>query len=400
MQGSESAAMSEHESGSGVSEGEISLMDVLIVIARHKWIIFGLPVAAAILAAAYSLTLPNVFSASTKILPPQQNQSAVSTVVSQLAGLGFGGVGGKGQNDLYLAMLRSRRVADGIIQRFDLNNVFRQTLQSNTRMALAGMTTISSEKEGTISIEVDDTDPKRAAMLANAYVDELFKLTSILAVTEASKRRLFFERQVALAKESLTKAEAAAKQSLERGGITQVEGQSRAMLTATSSLRAQITAKEVQIGAMRTYASEGNPDLILVQQELETPQRALEKLEGIAAGKGSEKAPTKDVQGAHSLSLIREVKYYETVYDLLARQFELAKIEEAKDGAIIQVLDAAIVPDLKSKPNRTRIVVWSAFVALLVGFFGAFLLEANARSSLDSAHAGRLAAFKRALTGS
>lgn len=383
------------------ADSEISLLDFVIVLAKHKWLIFGIAFVTAVLAAIYSLTLPNIFTASTKILPPQQNQSAAAGLLAQVGGLaaiGGGALGLKSPNELYVGMLRSRRVADGIIQRLDLNTVFQQQLQSNTRAILGGMTTILVEKDGMISIAVDDQDPKRAAVLANAYVDELYKLTSVLAVTEASQRRLFFERQLALAKANLTKAEASAKQSLEKGGIIQVEGQSRAMLGAMANLRAQITVKEVQIGAMRTFAAEGNPELYHTQQELEVMKRELAKMEGSRRGKESEGAPASNAQAVDSLSLLRDVKYNETVTDLLARQFELAKVDEAKESALIQVLDKAIEPDRRSKPNRSQIVVIASLIGLIVGILLAFALEAIAGARRDPAQSERLRAIKRYLT--
>ena len=185
--------------------------------------------------------------------------------------------------------------------------------------------------------------------LANAYVDELFKLTNVLAVTEASQRRLFFERQFEQARDNLTKAEAAARQAMDKGGLVQVEGQGRAIIENTARLRGQITVKEVQIGAMRTFATDNNPDLKLAQQELESMKRELARIEGTSGSK-SGNGRENDSSGIDSVGLLRNVKYQETVYELLAKQFELAKIDEAKDSAVVQVMDKAIEPDRKSKP--------------------------------------------------
>ncbi len=382
------------------NDDEISLLEILVVLAKHKWLILGLPFATAILAAGYSLLLPNIYTASTKILPPQQNQSSAAGMLAQLGGLGgvAGGVLGiRNPNDLYIGMLKSRAVVDGIIQRFDLNVVFKQKLQSSTRAALAGMTNIKAEKDGMITIEVDDEDPKRAALLANAYVDELYKLTRVLALTEASQRRLFFERQLAQAKDNLAKAEASATESLEKGGITQVERQGRAMLDATASLRAQITVKEVQIGAMRAFAAEGNPDYLAAKQGLQAMKQELAKIEGVAGAKVREDSAANNSRGSDSLSLLRDLRYYETIYELLAKQHELAKIDEAKDSTIIQVLDRAIEPDRRSKPTRRNIVLLSALVALFAGMLWAFVLEAMAKARSDPQHVARLQVFKRYL---
>src|SRR5882672_2048354 len=200
--------------GPAAEEDEIALLDLLIVLAKHKRVVFGVPLAAAIGAATISLLLPNVYTGATRILPPQQSASAASALVNQLGGAlgGLGGVAGgalgiRNPNDLYVGMLKSRTVADNLIARFELGKVYGKDLLSDARRRLERETTIVAGKDGIITIEVDDKDPKRAAEIANAYVEELMKLTKILADTEASQRRLFFERQLAQAKDNLTASE-------------------------------------------------------------------------------------------------------------------------------------------------------------------------------------------------
>ena len=366
------------------SDDEIGLIDLLIMLAKHKALILGLPFVVAIFVAAYSLTLPNIYTATAKILPPPQSASAASAMLAQLgAGVaGFAGAaaGLKNPNDLYIAMLKSRTIADNMIQRFGLLKLWEIDAKypSDAYKTLAGVTKFSSDKEGTITIEVDDRDPKSAAELTNAYVEELLKFTSVLAVTEASQRRLFFERQFALSKDNLAKAEAAARQALQSGGLVKVDDQGRAMVEASARLRAQITVKEVQIGAMRTFAADRNPELQLAQQELNSLKRELAKVEGAVDTKSATNG--KSGQGAESLRLLRDVKYNEVIFEMLARQFELAKIEEAKDSSVIQVMDNAIEPDRKSKPKRATMVVFSALVAVFLAVLWALIKETLARA--------------------
>jgi uncharacterized protein involved in exopolysaccharide biosynthesis len=382
-------------------DDEISLLDLLIVIAKHKRMVLGVPFVVAILAAGYSLYLPNIYTGTTRVLPPQQSGSAASALLSQLggalgglAGAAGGALGVKSPNDLYIGMLKSRTVADNLIARFGLKEVYRQQLESATRNTLQGNTAISSGRDGIITINVDDKDPKRAAELANTYVDELLKLTNVLAVTEASQRRLFFERQLEQAKDNLTTAEIAARRGLQKGGLAQVDAQGRSMIAVTARLRAEISAKEVQVGAMRTFAAQGNPELQRTQQELEALKRELARVEGsspvAAVGKGEAPAGS----GLDNLGRLRDVKYYEFLYELLAKQYELAKIDEAKDSTVIQVLDRAIEPDIKSKPKRTQIVLLSGFLALLVSILWAFVKEAAARSKADPVQASRLRSLR------
>lgn len=383
---------------SETDDDEISLLDFAIVLAKHKKLVLGLPFVVAVFAAGTSFLMPNIFTATTKIMPPQQSQSTTAAMLTQLGGIaGLVGGAAKGTNDLYIAMLRSRTIADNLMQRFDLMQRYRAKYPSQVREAMAGITKITSGTDGIITIEVDDKDPKHAADLANAYVDELIKFTQVLAVTEASQRRLFFERQFTQAKDKLATAEAAARQALEKGGLVQVEGQARAIIENTARLRGQITVKEVQIGAMRTFATDSNPDLKLAQQELESMKRELAHIEGTSAAK-SVNGREKDRSGIDSVGLLRNVKYNETIYELLAKQYELAKIDEAKDSAVVQVMDRAIEPDRKSKPVRRLIVLLSALTALFVGILWAFVHEAMAKVGSNPQHAVRLQALKRYLS--
>ncbi len=382
------------------ADQEVSLLDLLIVLAKHKVLVLGLPAAAAVVSITISLLLPNIYTGTTKILPPQQQTQSTSAVLAQLgglAGLAGGAVPGlKNPNDLYVGMLKSRTVADNIIRRFDLNQLYDKKYQSETRKRLEKETTIVAGKDGIITVEVDDEDPKRAADLANAYVDELFKLTTVLAVTEASQRRLFFERQLDLARVSLVKAETEARKALEQGGLAAVDAQGRTAVETAARLRAQISVKEVQIGAMRTFASEGNPELKLAQQEIEVMKRELARSEGTTGNKTVQAVAEKG-SGIDNLGLLRNVKYYETMYGLLAQQYESAKIDEAKDSAIIQVMDKAIEPDRKSKPRRWLIVVLSTLVAGLLSALCAFVLEAIANAKSDPEQSQRLTRLKEYL---
>jgi len=386
-------------------DDEISLLEFLIVLAKHKRLVLGLPLAAAIVGAAASFLLPSIYTGTSRILPPQQSASTASALLNQIGGV-LGGLGGaaasgalgiKNPNDLYVGMLKSRTVADSLISRFELGKIYEKNLLSETRKRLEKETSIVSGRDGIITIEVDDRDPKRAAELANAYVDELMKLTKVLAVTEASQRRLFFEHQLVQAKDSLTTAEIAARQGLQKGGLAQVDAQGRSMIAVTARLRAEISFREVQLGAMRTFATEGNPELQRTQQELEAFRRELARIEGsspvAAAGAGDSRGNT----GLDNLGRLRNVKYYEFLYELLAKQYELAKIDEAKDAAVVQVMDKAIEPDRRSKPVRTFIVLLSALGALVVSVLLAFVLEAAERARADPRQSSRLEALRRYL---
>ncbi len=381
-----------------VERDEISLLDLAIVLAKHRKLVIGMPLIAAMIAAAISLLLPNIYTANVRILPPQQSASTASALLNQLGG-GLGGLAGsiagiKNPNDLYIGMLKSRVIAENLITRFGLEKVYDQKFKSDARQVLDASTMIFSGKDGIISIDVNDRDPKRAADIANAYVDELMKLTSVLAVTEASQRRLFFERQLAQAKASLIAAERATRSDLEKGGLANVDSQGRAMVELTARLRGQISVKEVQIGAMRAFATNLNPDLQKNQEELLALKRELARVEGTSSVTTLEPTNNGVSSGLDNLGRLREMKYYETIYDLLAKQYEVAKIDEAKDASIIQVLDKAIEPNRKSQPKRAIIVMVSFLVAAVLAIILAFIHEAIRRLKIDPRQSERLAILK------
>jgi tyrosine-protein kinase Etk/Wzc len=385
------------------ADDEISLLDLLLVLAVHKKLILGLPAAVALLAVVVSLLLPNIYTGTARILPPQQAQSSAAALLGQLAGGAGGGVasalGIKNPNDLYVGMLKSRSIADRMVARFDLLVRYEAEYLEAARRQLAESTRISSGKDGLITIEVDDPDPRRAADMANAYVEELSVMMRSLAVTEAGQRRLFFESQMKQASESLARAEFALKEGLDVTGIVMADAQGAAMVETVARLRAQISAKEVQLGAMRTFAAADNPDYRMAQQELASMQRELAQLEGRAPKVDSRPASAgvPEQSGMENLRRLRDVKYYQALYEFLGKQYEIARIDEAKDAALIQVLDWATPPERKSKPRRALIVILSTLAAGLVAVLLAFIREALNKASQQPESAARLAALRSAL---
>ena len=180
-------------------EEEISLLDLALVLAARKRLIIGFPLLAGVVAAGISLLMPNIYTGTTRILLPQQSQSSASAMLGQLGGLaGLAGssLGIKNPADLYVAMLKSRTVADDLIAKYKLREMWEEKNVTDTRKTLADVTRVSAGKDGLITVEYDDESPERAAQIANDYVAELQKLTQTLAVTEAAQRRLFFEQQL------------------------------------------------------------------------------------------------------------------------------------------------------------------------------------------------------------
>lgn len=382
---------------------EISFLDLLIVLVRYRWLIFRITACTIGAAIILALILPIKYTATTSILPPQQGSSAGASLLAQLGSLGSvasltgGALGLKNPNDLLVAMLKSRTVEDAMVDRFHLMDLFKLKRKSDARKTLEGIADIENGvKDGLIRISITDPDPQRAAEMANGYVEEFKRLSATLAVTEASQRRLFFEQQLTQAKDNLATAEEDLKRTGQKTGLIQLDAQTRATIDLLAELRGQIAAKEVQISAMRSFATGENPDLQIAEQQL-AGLRAQEQRMG-AASEGATNAliPKGNMQeaGIEYIRKLRDVKYFETIFDLLARQYEVAKVDEARQGAIVQVVDRAVVPDRKSSPKRTLIVLGSAVLGLFFGIVWAFSKEGLMRLSNNPAEHARMEVLK------
>lgn len=381
------------------ADDEISLLDILIVLATYKKLILGGTGLVAVAAVVISLLLPNIYTATTTILPPQQAQSSASAMLGQLVGGGAASaLGLKNPNDLYVAMLKSNNVENKLIERFGLVERYDAKMPGDARRVLESRTSVNAGKDGLIAISVSDTDPKAAAEIANAYVDELKRLTRVLAVTEASQRRLFYENEVKKAKDQLIEAELVLKEGLDNNGIVMADAQGAAMIETVARLRAQISSKEIQIGAMETFATRENPELILNQQELASMRRQLLQLEGgVARKERTGRSSTRELAGLENLKRLRDVKYYSALYEILAKQYEISRIDEAKDSTLIQVLDPATMPEHKSGPRRSVIVALSAMAAFVLLILVSFVHHSVKSISRNPESVGRVSALRRAM---
>lgn len=358
-------------------------LEVLLVLShRQRWI-FAVTLAAAMLAGLISLFLPNLYTTTTTILPPEQNQSAATALVGQiglLSGLSSADLGLKNPSDVFIAMLKSRSVGDAIINQFDLRRVYRVKRYQDARKKLGKRSDILTEKEGLISVSVTDTDPNRAAEIANAYVDQLRSLNQSLAVSEAAQRRVFYEQKLASEREDMARAELALKQAEEKSGLIQPDAQGRAIIAAVANTRAQVGIKEVQLQAMRTYATPNNPDLKRAEQELAGLRAQLARLERSTGelGNGNVEIPTRNLPEVQLdyLRRARDVKYHEALYEFLNKQLEAARIDEAKEAVVVQVVDKAVPPEKRSAPHRLWIVLVTAIVAFLLACLWVLFTEA------------------------
>jgi tyrosine-protein kinase Etk/Wzc len=384
---------------------EFDLLDLLLVVAERKTTIILATLIGLFLGMVLVLLMHPVFTSKAVILPPQQGQSsaAMLTQLGNLAALtGLGSSGAlKDPNDLYLGVLQSNTVQDALIKRLGLMDAYHVHKMSEARRLLTGNSKFVSEKGGMISITVTDQDPHRAALIANAYVAELHDINSRLIIGEASLRRNFFSQQLALEKDRLTDAEIALQQTEETTGAIAPVGQTGIFIGQVASLQSQIVSREVQLDALRTSSTDQNPDVIRMTTEIEGMKAKLRDMESVQKGRKpgditltSRSLPQDQVM---FLRKQREVQYHTLIFDLIARQFEAARLDEAKASPVIQVLDPAEAPDKKSGPFRA---LWTLIGGILGFLFGTSRVIGSyvyARVAADETNLQKIDQFRRAL---
>lgn len=355
--------------------GEIFIMDYVNEFLRYKKFVFRVVIGVMVAVALVSLLIPSKYIAETKILPPQSgNSSMASLMATQMAGMGLpaAGLGMKSSNDLYLALLKTRPVADYVIGNNDLLNAYKSKSKSKVRRFLAKNLIVRDDKKsGIISVGFRYSDPQKAAEIANAYVQGLQVLMNTLAVTEAGQRRLFFEEQLKAAKENLIKSEESLKYFQQRTGTIKIDDETKAVIGTVAEMRARISAKEVQLRVMRSYATPENPDLLRLQDENRALKEELRRMESNSRQE-DDTVPTLGKMssiGTEYIRRMREFKYNEALYDILMKQFEAARIDESRDAAIVQVVEQAEVPEDRSSPNVKSNTVKAGAIALFLILF-------------------------------
>jgi uncharacterized protein involved in exopolysaccharide biosynthesis len=390
--------------------GNADLLEVLLVLAREKKWILQITGSITLLTTIIVFVVPKMYTATATILPPQQNQSVLSTLVGQVGGaasLDLRDLGLKNPSDVFVEMLQSRTIEDALVNRFDLRKLYNVKRYQDARKILEKRSEINPEKEGLISIQVSDRDPQRAADIANIWVEELRALNQNLALTEAAQRRVFFEQKLAAEREDLAKAELGLKLLQEKTGLIQPDVQARALIGAVAEFRAQVAAKQVQLQSLRTYETEDNPEVKRVERELAELQSQSAKLSqmergGADLGEGNLQVPTRRVPEANLeyLRVARELKYHESLYDFLGKQLEAARIDESKNSVMVQVVDRAVAPERKSSPKRMLIIAVTAIASFLMSCLGVLIWEAIRRKRQDPNEGARITQLQHYLRNS
>lgn len=331
------------------------VVDLLVALLLRWKQLVAVPIACGVLALGATYLVPKTYTARTVFLPPQQQQSAAASALAQLGALSsLAGGAVRTPGDQYVSLLQTQTVADRIVAEFDLMKVYGSSLRFEAREKLARNVRIAlGRKDGLISVEVDDRDPTRAADMANRYVAELHRLTSELALTEAQQRRLFLEKHLEQTRTRL----AAAQQALQGGGFDPgaLKADARVAAESYARLRAEVTATEIRLQALREGLAESAPEI----------QQLLATLRGLRAQLARAEAGVASSAGDDYVGRYRDFKYQETLFELFARQYEIARVDESREGALIQVVDVAQPPEHKSRPKRGLIAV---LVTLGTGF--------------------------------
>jgi uncharacterized protein involved in exopolysaccharide biosynthesis len=367
------------------AEEEINLLELLRVVVRNLPLIARITTAVAILSLVYSLTLQNVYTAKATLLPPQKDSGGgaaalLASMGGGLAGLA-GGLGG-GSADLYLGILKSRTVTDSVIKRLDLHTELKSKNADDTRKKLQNLVKFQAGKDGIITITADYKDPAKAALLANTFIDELQKKSLQLNLTKASTERNFLEKRLTVVKQDLKVAEEEMKSFQEKNKTIKADSQAAAAIEGIARLRAEIVSKEVQLAALRSSMTDESAEvrsLLAGITKLKSQQNSMS-----GAGTGGGVIPS--VGSAPSIGVeyirrLRELKTQEALFEQLTKQFELAKINEARDSSSLQVLDEAVAPLRKSSPKRALIVILSAVTAFFCSVFLVFIREYLAKLS-------------------
>jgi capsule polysaccharide export protein KpsE/RkpR len=330
--------------------------------------------------------LPKQFQSTAQLMPPDSGSGSGAAMLAALtsnAGSGVGGVAGslldvKSSGALFVGILGSRTVEDRLVQHFDLKQVYGLRLEEDATKKLAENTGIAEDhKSGIITITVTDRDSQRATAIAQSYVEELNRLAAELSTSAAHREKVFLEQRLAEVKVDLDQASRDFSQFASKNTAIDIKEQAKAMVEAAATLQGQVIAAESQLKGLEEIYTSNNVRVRSVQARITELQQQLDKLgarstgeAGVSAKAGSTLYPSiRDLPllGVTYEDLFRRTKIQEAVYETLTQEYELAKVQEAKDTPSVRVLDSASVPERKSFPPRMIIILLSAFAACGAG---------------------------------
>jgi tyrosine-protein kinase Etk/Wzc len=379
-----------------LDDDEVTLLDYWRVVRQRLWLIVGICGVAVLATMVVSLLSPKIYQSTATLLAPDERSGRGLGLVSTLAASGMmQAVPGLAlpsltpQRDIFVSMLKSRTMAQEVVSRFYLQARYKAPFMSDAVRRLGAMTAIALSKDGIISIKVEETDPQLAADIANFYAVNLDRMLTRFATTEASKQRAFIAERLADTERQLHQAEEALRKFQESNKVIALQEQARGAVETAARLKGEIMATEVQLEVTRKFATDANPEVIKLKRSIEEMKRLLGQMQygkgWVLPAENSNRGeahheihiPFAQVPelGLEFARLTRDVKVQETVYTLLTQQFEQAKIAEARDMPTVQLLDAAVPADRKSRPKIKFNMAIAGVTSLFLGILLAFFLE-------------------------
>lgn len=351
-------------------DDSIDLIAFAEIFFKRLRVIFLISLAGLLLSICIYFLIPKKFSSTARILPPKQDQGIMGLMMSQMGGMAglAGDILGKGTaSDLYVGMLNSEAVKDSIINRFKLIEVYDKDSRLETYNKLDKRVDINAgKKDGIISITVEDKDPKRAADMANAYVYELGKLSVRLNISGASENRNFLEERLAKAKGDLTKAENDLKRFQSQTNALDITEQTKGTIKGIAELSAQLAVEEVKLAALLRAFTESSIEVKNQRAIISGIKSQIARMEtGTKHGGALPSISAVPALGQDYVRLMREFKIQETIVELLTKQYEITKINEAKQVDGVQLIQPATVPDKHISPRPSAIILGGTFTAFL-----------------------------------
>ncbi len=376
------------------TDDEISLLDYWRVIWKRRRLIGVLCSTSVLAALIFSLLSPKIYESTATIIAPDEGPRggflaslATTGITQQVPGISIPSL--MPNQDIFISILKSRRIAENLVEQFKLREYYKSVHLEDAIKSLQGATKVSVSKEGMMSVKVEDKDPKMAADIANAYTEHLDRLMAQFGTGRASRQRRFIGEQLEKTQKTLVDAEENLKRFQEKNRAVSIGEQAKGAIEVAARLKGEVMASEVQLQVMRSFATDSNPEVIRLRGRISELKRQLAQAQygaglDLPAVTDNPGHPQKEIYlpsakfpqvGLELVRLARALKVHETVYTLLTQQLEQAKIAEAHDTAVVQVLDRAVPAISKSRPKIRLNMAIAGAVSLFLGIFLAFFLE-------------------------
>lgn len=368
--------------------GSRKLVDYFEVITKNRLIVFRITVLSALVSIVVSLLLPKIYYSTARILPPQQENGIFSLMLGQMGGgvanLASDILGSGSTSDLYASILKSEAIKDRVIDRFKLIEVYKKSYRLDTYKTLDETVSVDvGKKDGIISITVEDKDPKRAAAIANAYVEELGALTRGLNTTGASQQRKFLEERLIKAKADLASTEDALKNFQSKNKAIDITEQAKGSIQEIADITGRLALEEVKLSTLQQQFTDASHEVVTQKKVIATLRSQLARKEGQEPQGVLPSIGSVPAIGEQYVRLMREFKIQEALVELLTKQFELMRYNEANTISTVQVIQKATVPDKKTKPKRSLLVMASTITGALFSIVYVFFINYSTQLPLE-----------------